>query len=114
VLATHGGVRPPERLRNQRHLSAQEREEVTCGIAAGASARAIAASIGRSPSTVSREIARNGGRTEYRAAAADVSAWERARRPKMSRLASNAELLRLVREKLELDWSPEQIAHWLK
>lgn len=91
----------------------QEREEVTRGIAAGASARAIAASIGRSPSTISREIARNGGRRKYRAATADLAAWERARRPKMTRLASNAELLHLVREKLELDWSPEQIAQWL-
>ncbi|MGH2584940.1 MAG: IS30 family transposase [Dehalococcoidia bacterium] len=114
VLARHGGVRPPVRRRSARHLSVQEREEVTRGIAAGLSARAIAARIGRSPSTVSREIARNGGRARYRAASADAAASERARRPKVSRLASNPELLRLVRERLELDWSPEQIAQWLK
>ena len=114
VLAAHGGIRPPERRRNRRHLSAQEREEVSRGIAAGASARAIAATIGRSPSSVSREITRNGGRSHYRAVSTDVSAWEHARRPKVSRLASNAKLLGLVREKLESDWSPEQIAQWLK
>jgi len=95
-------------------MSSQEREEISRGIAAGASTRAIAASIDRSPSTVSREIARNGGRTDYRAATADESAWQRARRPKVSRFDTNVEVLRLVREKLELDWSPEQIARLLK
>jgi IS30 family transposase len=84
------------------------------GIAAGLSARAIAALLGRPPSTVSREISRNGGRDAYRAAAADLAAWDRARRPKVSRLASHPELLHVVREKLELDWSPEKIANWLK
>ncbi|WGW12579.1 IS30 family transposase [Saxibacter everestensis] len=70
--------------------------------------------VGCAPSTVSREIARNGGRAAYRATSADRAAWERARRPKASRLESRPELLRIVRERLTLDWSPEQIAHWLR
>jgi len=78
------------------------------------SARAIAALIGRSASTVSREIARNGGRDAYRAAAAEAAAWDRGRRPKPSRLASNPALLADVRGRLEEDWSPEQIAAWLR
>jgi IS30 family transposase len=91
-----------------------EREEVSRGITAGLSSRAIAARIGRSASTVSREIARNGGRERYRATVADNAAWERARRPKPSRLSSNPALLAVVRERLEEDWSPEQIAVRLK
>ena len=96
------------------HLTAAEREEVSRGIAARLSSRAIAARIGHSPPTASREIARNGGRRRYRATIADDAAWERARRPKPSRLARCPELRRLVRERLEQDWSPEQIAVWLK
>lgn len=113
-LAKHGGVRPVPRRRGREQLTIDEREEVTRGIAAGLSSRAIAALIGRAPSSVSREIARNGGRDSYRATVADAAARERARRPKMSRLASHPELLQVVRERLELDWSPEQIAHWLR
>lgn len=88
--------------------------EVSRGIAAGLSARAIAARLGRSPLTVSREIRRNGGRGRYRAAAADAAAVDRARRPKPTRLGSAPVLLAAVRSKLELDWSPEQIAVWLR
>ncbi|WP_208323591.1 IS30 family transposase [Microbacterium sp. Be9] len=113
-LAKHGGVRPATRRRSRRHLTVEQREEVTRGIAAGLSNRVIAGSIGCAPSTVSREIARNGGRDAYRATLADRAAWERARRPKASRLESRPELLRIVRERLALDWSPEQIAHWLR
>ena len=113
-LAVHGGVRPSARRRSGRHLTITEREEISRGIAAGLSGRAIAAQLGRPASTVSREINRNGGRVGYRAALADSAAWERARRPKLSRLASHAELLALVRGRLELDWSPTQIAQWLK
>lgn len=113
-LAKHGGVRPVPRRRSRLHLTAEQREEVTRGIAAGLSSRAIAASIGRAPSTVSREIARNGGRDAYRATSADAAAWQRASRPKPTRLASESELLRIVRDRLEADWSPEQIAHWLR
>ena len=76
--------------------------------------RQIAAAIGRPPSTVSREIARHGGRNGYRAADADTAAWERARRPKRCRLAQHVRLQRIVAEKLRLDWSPEQIAGWLR
>jgi IS30 family transposase len=113
-LARSGGVRPAARRRSPRHLSAGDREEISRGIAAGLSARAIASRVGRSPSTVSREIARNGGRTAYRAGAADQAAWERARRPRPSRLASSPALLALVRDRLEEDWSPQQIAVWLR
>lgn len=113
-LAKHGGVRPVPRRRSRLHLTVEQREEVTRGIAAGLSSRAIAASIGRAASTVSREIARNGGRDAYRATSADAAAWRRAARPKPTRLASDSELLRIVRDRLDADWPPEQIAHWLR
>jgi len=103
LLANHGGVRPPGRRRSDRHLTAAEREEVSRGIATGLSSRAIAARIGRSPSTVSREIARNGGRNRYRATDADRAGWERARRPKLSRLTSHPALRAVVPERLEQD-----------
>jgi len=90
-----------------------EREEISRGLAAGRSMRAIAGGLHRSPSTVSREIARHGGRTGYRAAEADATAWHGARRPKRCRLARYPRLQRLVAEKLRLEWSPEQIAGWL-
>lgn len=112
-LAVHGGVRPAARRRSDRHLSVGEREEISRGIPTGASSRTIALLIGRSASTVSREIARNGGRVAYRAALAEVDAWERARRPKVSKLAGSPALLAVVRSRLELDWSPQQIAAWL-
>jgi IS30 family transposase len=91
-----------------------EREEISRGIAAGLAARSIAGRIDRPSSTVSREIARNGGRGAYRALAADVAAFERARRPKTSKLAANAELRGVVAAKLDDDWSPQQIAQWLQ
>jgi IS30 family transposase len=91
-----------------------DREEISRGLAAGRSMRQIAATIGRAPSTVSREIARHGGRNGYRAADADAAAWERARRPKRCRLAHNLRLQWIVAEKLRLDWSPEQISGWLQ
>ena len=114
LLALHGGVRPPVRRRRARHLSAGEREEVSRGIAAGLSARMIAGLLGRSASTVSREIVRNGGRGDYRGAVAEAAAWDRGRRPKVSVLASNPTLLAEVRKQLEADWSPQQISAWLK
>lgn len=76
--------------------------------------RAVASALGRAPSTVSREIARNGGGRRYRAAAADKRAWKAALRPKLSKLALHAPLRRIVAAKLALNWSPEQIAGWLK
>ena len=83
-------------------------------MAAGESLRSIAVRLGRSASTVSREVARNGGRSRYRAHRADLAAWERARRPKPYKLAANLELWFAVEEKLGLWWSPQQISGWLK
>jgi IS30 family transposase len=95
-------------------LSLSEREEISRGMAAGASMRKIASAIRRAPSTVSREIARHGGRKRYRASEADQRAWGRARRPKPCRLAAHRRLQKIVAEKLSLEWSPEQISGWLK
>ena len=114
VLLSHGGIVPSVRHRSQRQLSLDEREEISRGLAVGVSLRLIARELGRAPSTISREVARHGGRNAYRATAADEKAWSRARRPKQCLLATNAELNRIVVEKLELDWSPEQISGWLK
>jgi IS30 family transposase len=113
-LALTGGIRPVPRRRANLRLSLAEREEISRGIAARESARAIAVRIGRSASSVSREIARNGGREHYRAADADAATWERSRRPKTSKLDRHDGLRELVRLKLTDDWSPEQIAAWLR
>lgn len=113
-LAATGGIRPVQRCRALLRLSLAEREEISRGLAAGESARAIAARIARSPSSVSREIARNGGRERYRAAEADAVAWDSARRPKTTKLDRHEGLRELVRLKLCDDWSPEQIASWLR
>jgi IS30 family transposase len=91
-----------------------EREEISRGVAAGESARGIAARLGRAPSTITRELDRHGGRVGYRAAAADQRAWERARRPQRCKLARQPALARIVAAKLRQEWSPEQIAGWLK
>jgi len=95
-----------------RYLLVAEREEISLGIARGESARAIARGLGRSASTVSREIDRNGGRDGYRAHRAQVAAWERARRPKVAKLAeaANSELRKQVQARLLDGWSPEQIS----
>jgi IS30 family transposase len=95
-------------------LTRAEREEVSRGVAAGQSLRAVARQLGRAPSTVSREVARHGGRVGYRAQVADAQAWQRARRPKPCRLATHPRLRRCVAQKLAANWSPEQIAGWLK
>jgi IS30 family transposase len=109
-----GGIRPAPRCRSARHLSATEREEISRGIAAGESARVIAARLKRAPATISREIARNGGRTAYRAQTADAAAFERARRPKISLLAARPVLQARVEAGLALEWSPQQISHRLR
>jgi IS30 family transposase len=114
VLARTGGIRPRQRRRSRRTLTLSEREEISRGVFAGQSLRSIAASLGRAPSTVSREINRNGGRRRYRASKADQCAWDRAHRPKTCKLAENRSLARTVAEKLQLEWSPRQIAEWLK
>jgi IS30 family transposase len=113
-LRQSGGIPPVPRQRRADHLSLVEREEISRGIAAGLSARSIAVRIDRPSSTVSREICRNGGRDTYRALAADAAAFERSRRPKVSKLAANTELRGVVAAKLEDDWSPQQIAQWLR
>jgi IS30 family transposase len=92
----------------------EEREEISRGIVAHRSVRAMARELGRPASTVSREIRRHGGRTQYRATQADDRAWQRARRPKVCRLRAQARLRHVVAAKLQADWSPEQIAAWLR
>jgi len=114
ILSRTGGIRPPQRQRSQRALTLAEREEISRGVVTGLSLRSIAALLGRAPSTVSREIKRNGGRRHYRANKADEAAWERAPRPKTCKLAQNRALARIVAEKLQSRWSPRQIAGWLK
>jgi transposase, IS30 family len=114
ILALNGGIAPRVRRRTARALSPKEREEISRGIAAGLSIRGIARGLGRSPSTVSREVSRNGGLSAYRASEADAHAWERALRPKACRLATHAQLRWRVVHKLGLQWSPQQIAGWLK
>ena len=114
ILAQTGGIRPPIRRRSPLALSLAEREEVSRGVVAGLSMRSIAAALGRAASTVSREIRRNGGRRHYRANQADKTAWDRARRPKTCKLAHNRALANTVAKKLQLEWSPRQIAGWLK
>jgi IS30 family transposase len=113
VVAAHGGVPPRARTRSRCALTLVEREEISRGLANDRSLRRIASRLGRPPSTVSREVRRHGGRTRYRAAAADGRTWDRARRPKRCRLATEPTLRRLVAEKLADDWSPQQISGWL-
>ncbi len=113
-IESWGGVRPRVRRRSERHLSFDEREEISRGVAAGDSLRSIGVRLGRAPSTISRELARNGGRSRYRAHHADRAALRRACRPKPSKLATNLVLRKVVEEKLELWWSPEQVVLWLK
>ncbi len=114
ALARTGGIRPAPKRRSRLALTLAEREEISRGIAIGLTIRAIAAQLGRAPSTVSREINRNGGRRRYRANTADDAAWDRAQRPKTCKLAQNPAAARLVAAKLVKRWSPRQIAGWLK
>jgi IS30 family transposase len=113
-LLYHGGIQPRVRCRRPIALSIEEREEISRGLANHHSIRSIALHLGRSASTISREISRNGGLSRYRATEADKSAWKRATRPKACRLAFNTKLKSLVTQKLSEDWSPEQISGWLK
>lgn len=114
MLARTGGIQPPPRRRSRLALTLAEREEISRGLMAGLAVRRIAASLGRAPSTVSREIERNGGQRAYRASTADEAAWDRARRPKRCKLALHPSLARLVAQRLQLEWSPRQIAGWLR
>jgi len=114
ILSRTGGIRPPQRRRSQRALTLAEREEISRGVVGGQSLRSIAASLGRAPSTVSREVGRNGGRRRYRASKADQCAWDRSHRAKTCKLVQNRALARIVASKLQLQWAPRQIAGWLK
>jgi len=114
LLSRTGGIRPPERTRSRLALTLAEREEISRGLNIGASLRSIARALKRAPSTISREIRRNGGLVSYRAAASDKAAWNRARRPKLCKLACNRSLARTVSRLLQRQWAPEQIAGWLK
>ena len=114
VLSTHGGMAPAPRQRSRLALSVAEREEISRAVASGASFRQISRQLQRAPSTISREVHRHGGRRRYRAGMADARAWRAARRPKRCRLAKGPALRLVVAEKLAADWSPQQIAGWLK
>ncbi len=114
VLRLRGGIAPPQRKRSHRALTRGDREEISRGLAAGLSQRQIAVRIGRTPSTVSREVSRNGAETRYRADGADEKAWDRAKRPKKCLLATNHKLRAVVAKKLQAQWSPQQISGWLK
>ncbi|MCK5002675.1 MAG: IS30 family transposase, partial [Gammaproteobacteria bacterium] len=113
-LASTGGIRPPTRQRSRLALTLSEREEISRGLARHHSLRTIAAHLERSPSTISREIKRNGGAEHYRATKAEQSAWDRGHRPKQCKLACHPTLKRMVATKLKHHWSPKQIAGWLK
>jgi IS30 family transposase len=114
VLQAAGGIAPALRIRSPKVLSFCEREEISRGIAAGETFRAIARALHRAASTVSQEVARHGGREGYRAAQADQAAWRSARRPKVCLLARSRPLQQIVAGKLKQDWSPQQIAGWLR
>jgi IS30 family transposase len=114
VLRESGGIKPKAIRRNSTHLTLEEREEIRVALSAKMSIRAIARLLKRSPSTISREVARNRGRRYYKAVDADNRAKRMAKRPKLSKLENFPNLKQLVLKKLELKWSPEQIAGWLK
>jgi IS30 family transposase len=103
----------PEPVRSPLRLSLAEREEISRGLVAGESLRSIAGRLGRSPSTVSREVRRHGGARKYRAVGADRAAVRSQRRPKRCKIALSPRLREAVEEKLELEWSPQQISGWL-
>lgn len=114
AILKRGGVAPAARHRCARVLSLAEREEISRGLCAGVSMRQIARSLGRAASSVSREIARHGGVRRYRALRADGRAWDRARRPKACVLSTRPALRQAVAQKLQLQWSPQQISAWLE
>jgi IS30 family transposase len=114
VISPTGGIRPPDRHRAKQSLSPSEREEISRWLIMRRSLRSIAPHLGRSASSISREVQRNGGADRYRAARSDQAAWDRARRPKLCKLACRPFLRRTVSTLLRRQWSPEQIAGWLK
>lgn len=114
ILEVTGGIEPPERHRGPKALTIAEREEISRDMVAGQSMRSTARRLGRAASTISREVQRNGGIEWYRASSADQFTWDRAQRPKACKLVKNPALAHIVAEKLQRQWSPEQIAGWLK
>jgi IS30 family transposase len=114
VISPTGGIRPPVRTRGKFALGLCEREEISRGLSMKQSLRVIARQLGRAPSTISREVRRNGGAAGYRATASDQAAWNRALRPKICKLACHPALAHAVSAKLRRKWSPEQVAGWLK
>lgn len=114
ILAETGGIRPAQRCRSRFALTLAEREEISRAVVAGHSVRSMATLLGRAPSTINRELKRNGGQECYRASQADQAAWDRAHRPKTCKLVENRALAHIVAGKLQWQWSPEQIAGWLK
>jgi len=113
LLERTGGIRPPDRKRSRLALTLVEREEISRGLTAERSLRSIARNLGRAASTISREVRRNGGVKNYRAAQSDTAAWYRAHRPKPCKLVGNDYLCRAISAKLTRKWSPQQIAGWL-
>ena len=114
VVRPHGGIAPRVRCRSALALTLAEREEISRGLCARLSIREIARRLGRAPSSISREIARNTSNWwRYRAHISDQRAWDRTLRPKQCHLARRPHLASLVAQKLRLDWSPQQIAGWL-
>ena len=113
VVRARGGIPPPGRWRSAQALTVDEREAISRGLAQGVSFRQLGLQMGRPTSTVSREVGRHGGRQAYRAAAADATTWDRARRPQRCRLATRPALCALVAAQLTAKWSPQQIAGWL-
>lgn len=114
VVSLKGGITPTDRSRSAKHLTFHEREQISRGLATNKSLRAIAKELGRPPSTISREVARNNGAIRYRAVDADEKAWARSRRPKPCLLATRSNLCQVVASKLAMKWSPEQVSGWLK
>ena len=114
IVLAKGGIAPPLRKRSRLSLRPEEREEISRGLMAGWPFHQLAAQPGRSPSTISREVSRNGGRRKYRATSADERAWQQGSRPKPCRLSVHPSLQMLVADKLQNEWSPEQIAGFLK
>src|SRR5208282_6019583 len=114
LVSRHGGIALTAKRRALLALTLREREEISRGLASGSSIREIAKCLERAVSTVSREVARHGGRPAYRASQADGEAWESALRPKRCLLSIHVKLRNIVASKLILEWSPEQVSGWLK
>jgi transposase, IS30 family len=110
LLAKTGGIKPRTTSRSALRLSVAEREEISLGLIVGESCRCIGARLGRSPSTVSREVASDGRREQYRAWRAEARARRQLRRPKVPKLVASSRLRREVERRLQLRWSPQQIS----